>query len=790
MASTFSFDGVISGLRTGEIVQQLMALERRPMALLDQRKAQEAARSQAIRSIKGLVSALSDQIAKLLRPGQISARTASVESPNGSAPALTVTAGAGAVPGSFTISISQLATATRITSIGPLGQVVDRTAPLASAGFRSAPITEVDGQPARFTINGTSIEIDASTTLDDGSPNSVIARINAAGAGVTASLVADADGRTNNRIQLVSDPGRAIAVGSLGDTTDLLRVLGLADAVPEGYTAARVVSGQVAAGALDTSLTVNGTLIPIVQTDPGFTAAQNAAAIVAQINATAGIAVRAIDNGDGTFALEQKTPGSAHAIEISAAGAETGLSVGTTRNGTDRLVGTISLGAADRLAPLTSARLVTPVSGLDANGQGMFSINGVQIRYSASDSLSAIIARINSSLAGVTASYDPVIDRIQLTATQTGARTIALQDLTGNLLQATGLLDGSVTLGQAAVFRIDTVNGGQPLTSSSNTVSGYVPGLTFQLKATTATPVRVTVGQDTRAVMDLVKGFVSSFNQVLAAIATNTAVSATDSGRGPLAGDSGLMAVERTLREFATTPALGATGQYRSLADLGISTGPVGSLVGSTRQLVLDEGRLERVLSENPQAVEAVLSGFLTRLGTPSGAGNILGASGVPTDQHESGTYTVTVQDPIARTVEVRFVATDGRELMRKTATLAAGNTDATIIPGLRLTVNSVLTAGEDAFALTVDARGVLIQARDRLAQMLQPNGMFDSRLQASEAVTLSITRRTTEMEQRLKEKEESLIRKFAALEAALARLQAQSSAINAQIARVTLARQ
>jgi flagellar hook-associated protein 2 len=788
MASNFSFDGVISGLKTGEIVQRLIALERRPLDLLQQRKAQEEVRSEAIQAIRDLVAGLSTTVAKLVRPGQLTPRTATVEGPSGPSAAVAVTAGAGAVNGTFTINVSQIAAPTLVLSAGPIGRAVDSLVPLASAGFRSAPVTMVNGQPATFSINGTAISIDSSTTLDDGTANSVIAKINAAGAGVTASLIADADGRAGNRVQLVSAPGQGIAVGSLGDTSDLLQALNLSNAVAEGVTAARVTGGAVAAGALNTSITVNGVTIPIVQSNGSFTAAQNAAAIVAQINTTPGLPVRAIDNGNGTFAIEQKALGSAFEVTISAAGAETGLAVSTTKNGTDRMVSTMSLGSADSTASLTNARLVTPISGLSAGGQGAFSINGVQISYAATDSIAGIIQRINASMAGVTATYDPGLDRIRLTASQTGARTISVQDVTGNFLQATGILSGSQTLGKQAVFTIDAVNGGQPLTSSSNTVSGYLPGLTFQLKSPTATPLTVTVGPDTRASMDLVKSFVDGFNSVLSAIATRTAVDPKREKSGPLAGDRGLASIERTLREFASAPALGLTGQYRSLADIGISTGSVGSAVGTTNRLVIDEARLQRALNENPQAVEAVLSGFLARVGTPSGTGNVSGVSGTPIGQHESGTYHLKVLDAAARTVEVRFVSLDGRELMRKSGVLAAGAEDAALIPGLRISLNSVLAAGEDTFALTVDSRGVLVKAKDRLDLMLQPDGLFDSRLQASEAISLSITRRTANMEQRLKDKEAALVQKFAALEAALARLQMQSSALNSQIARMTVA--
>ena len=111
---------------------------------------------------------------------------------------------------------------------------------------------------------------------------------------------------------------------------------------------------------------------------------------------------------------------------LTAAGVGTGLVAGTTQNGTDRVLSTTSLGVVDLGKRLGDARLVTPIGGLDGSGNGQFTLNGVTISYNANDSISAVLNRINASNAGATASYDPTQDRIRLTASQTGARTLSL----------------------------------------------------------------------------------------------------------------------------------------------------------------------------------------------------------------------------------------------------------------------------------------------------------------------------------------------------------------------------
>ena len=774
MSSTFTVGGLLSGLNTQDIINQLMAIERRPLQLLQDRQTAEQKRLQSVNALQTAVSQLRDALATLLQPNTVNAKQATTDVSS----VLSATASADAINGTYRITVSQLATATRVASGGPMGQVIDRTAPLANAGFRrTAIVTDSNGNPATFTLNGQTITVDNTTTLDDGTANSLLYKINNAGAGVTASLIADADGRANNRIQLVSAPGQTIQLGSGADTSNVLRLLNLADATVQGYTAATVTSGPASAGALNTSITINGVTTVITQPDGSFTAADNAAFIAAAINNNAANAVTAVANGDGTITLTQKTLGAAQTIAITDPGTGTGLTAGTTQNGTDRVVGTASLGVTDIGKSLASSRLVTPISGLDSQGNGEFKINGVSIRYNANDSLSAIVNRINAANAGVVAFYDPISDRLRLTATSTGGAAIGLQDVTGNFLAATGLAGAAQQLGQNAVFTIDGVNGGAPLTSSSNTITDYIPGVTLQLKATSATPVTVTVAQDTQTTVNQVQAFINAFNAALDAIDAQTAYDPNTKTSAPLAGDSSVLDLQRQLRSLVSAAAVGLSGSYRSLADLGISTGAVGSKAGTTNRLVFDQAKFTAALSANPQAVQAVLAGFQTTLGSPSGTGNIVSVTGQPRDQHVDGTYYVKVLDT-SNTVEVRFVSTDGRELYHTTGTLTPGGDNTSLIPGVTLRANSTLTVGEDSFTVSVASRGVGVNLQDYLNELLGDNGFFKARTDASTSISKDLADRIADMQARLQQRQDQLTQRFTELETTLARLQTQSGAL------------
>lgn len=787
MAGTFSVGGLFSGLDTNTIISQLMALERRPLQLLQQKADTEQSKLKAVQSLKTQFTALQSIVNRLADRSAINTKTAVTDTPTTSPTIVSASAGPDAVNGSFKVTVSQLATATNVLSSSAIGAVVDKNVALGSAGLRITPITDAGSGSATFQINGRTITVDNATTLDNG-PNSVVALINGAGAGVTASLVADPDGRPGNRIKLEAAPGQSIQLGSLADTSNVLKALNLMDATIQSATAANVRGGTVAAGALNTTVTINGVATAITQSDGSFTAQQNAAFIAAAINGNSANTVEATASDDGTITLRQKTVGSAASIVIQPGdeGTGTGFSAGTTANGTNETVtSSANLGVVDTGKALASSRLATPISGLDASGNGKFTINGVDVSYSSADTLATVVNRINASKAGVTAFYDPIQDRLRLTANQTGARTMTLSDVTGNFLAATGVLGASQSLGQNAQFSIDGVNGGQTLTSSSNTVSGYIPGVTLNLKSTSASPVTVTVSQNTSATADLLRQFVNQYNAIADAITDATKYNADTKEAGLLSGDSGVLALQSALRSFIGSSALGASGSYQTFSSIGVSTGVIGSKAGTTSHLTLDEAKLTAALQDNPQAVESLLSGFQVAFGAPTGVGNVTAVSGSPVAQHQSGTYHITVTDTTTNSVDVTFVTSDGRQLLKTSGTLSPGVDNTALIPGVTLRANGALTLGEDQLGMTVTSRGLGVSFKDYLSNLLGPDGFFATREDASEAVSKSLSDQMASMQDRLSQKEDALNRQFASLETMMAQFQSQSSQLSAALAKL-----
>jgi len=318
------------------------------------------------------------------------------------------------------------------------------------------------------------------------------------------------------------------------------------------------------------------------------------------------------------------------------------------------------------------------------------------------------------------------------------------------------------TLGKNAQYQIDTVAGGATQTSSSNTITGVIPGVALNLlRPDPSTQVTVTVQQDTGAMVQAVKDFVSAYNQVMDFLDQNMAWDNNTKKGGVLMGDSTARMVQSQLRLLVSAA--------------GVGTG------SSTRRLSVDESKLTQALTDSPEAVSALFSAFRNTATFTDGTGAITSITGAPTKEHRSGQYVVTTA--VDGTISAVFTPTGGTAGAAVTSSITAGGTNVALIPGITLTAANPLTAGTDTIDVTVQARGVAVKLNDYLQDQLASTGVFAQRQEAADEQVRDIEDRITRMEDRLKDKEMYLIRKFAALEKALSDLQSQSARLTAQLA-------
>ncbi len=158
---------------------------------------------------------------------------------------------------------------------------------------------------------------------------------------------------------------------------------------------------------------------------------------------------------------------------------------------------------------------------------------------------------------------------------------------------------------------------GIPISSSTNTVTGAIPGVTLNLfSGNTSAPVTLTIGADVTQQEGAVNGFVSAYNTVMGDLNTQFAVDPTTGQPGPLASDSTLSLAQNQLLASAAFSTTG-NGGINSLADLGISMNNDGTLTA-------DAGTLSGALQSNPDAVQT----FFQSSDTGSFGSNLAGILG------------------------------------------------------------------------------------------------------------------------------------------------------------------
>ncbi len=194
-----SSPGIGSGLDVSGILSQLMALERRPLAVLDTKEAKFQAQLTAYGSLKGALSAFQSAVAALTNPAKFSAVTASLADTT----VATATASAAAAPGSYSIETQTLAQAHKLKS-------ATFAATSTSVGAGTLTIQFGTYSSGTFTLNPDQAAQTITVATSNSSLVGVRDAINAANAGVSASIINDGSG---NRLVIASkDAGIANAL--------------------------------------------------------------------------------------------------------------------------------------------------------------------------------------------------------------------------------------------------------------------------------------------------------------------------------------------------------------------------------------------------------------------------------------------------------------------------------------------------------------------------------------------------------------------------------------------------
>ena len=595
------FSGLASGIQWRDIVDQIIKVEEsRTVTPITARIDQRAAEKVAWTTFQGLTNTFNDA-ARALRSGGIGGFLATATpSPTTSRALVSASASSTAVPGTYKVEVLQLASASKVSG----GTVSDVKAAL--------------GVPGDFAVNGTSISITGTDTLEN-----VRNKINGANTGLTPTGVAAtilSDGGTGGRLVLTRTSTGSTPVTVTDGTGGIARELGFLDS-----RSARISSTtQAIAGALGlqttpapASIRIDGRLVVV------DLATESLATIVAKINAAGGQATAQSEPYGATTHYRLVTQGNVEAVDGDADSQAVIDALGLAAGGYGDVSQTVASGAftnaSDAVATLTTKLRDVKIDGVDAalatgdainirgtRGDGTAITIGLTI--AANDTMQTLLTKINDATSGfgsgtrmATASLADD-GSIRLTDSTGGESRLSLSLQTEHLDGSAGMLNTAtvamagrkreLVAGQDAQVRVDGVT----VTRPTNTIGDAISGVTLNLLgAEPGTTIDLAVNRNPDDGVKAVKAFADAYNSILKFFDEQRATGQ------PLNNNSSLRNVVSSFTS-ALRANVGTNATYGRLSLMGVTLDRSGVLQ-------VNDSTVRKALSEKPDEIEA-LFGF------------------------------------------------------------------------------------------------------------------------------------------------------------------------------------
>ncbi len=239
-------------------------------------------------------------------------------------------------------------------------------------------------------------------------------------------------------------------------------------------------------------------------------------------------------------------------------------------------------------------------------GTGTLSIqvgtgDAVDIDVTADDTLSTIAQKINSSGADVSAGmfYDGTSYRLQVTGKKTGTANAVTFSESSGLSLGLSAADAEKQAASDAVVVVDGLTE-LTVTSSTNTITGAVPGVTLNVVDTGTSTV--TVDRDGDALNTKLDTFIKAYNDVMTTLNGEFAYVGVAKGPSSLNGDGSMLSLQASLRSMIATAVDNGGSALSTLASIGVSTQRDGTLS-------LDDTKFDEAVASDYDGVASLLAG-------------------------------------------------------------------------------------------------------------------------------------------------------------------------------------
>ena len=339
--------------------------------------------------------------------------------------------------------------------------------------------------------------------------------------------------------------------------------------------------------------------ITSLQNDQSSLASQNGEISTIQSDLTSlDNAANALSDPLGVFNAQTATSSNSGILSATAAGTAT---AGTHTISISNLATTSSY-YTDAAASGSTQLATGDTFAISVGGNQVASIT----TSSSNNTLAGLASAINSAQTAVQASVinDANGARLALVSNTPGAPGSISVSGTLHLANSshTAINFNQATQGLNASLTVD----GVPISSTSNTVTGVIPGVTLNLSAPTVvngqdTPVSLTVASDTSQVTSAINNLVSAYNTVTNEINGQFQVASDGTANGVLENDDNLRQVQSMLLSAITYSISGNNGIV-NLASIGVNMNNDGTLT-------VDNSTLNSALTNNFSAVQSLMQG-------------------------------------------------------------------------------------------------------------------------------------------------------------------------------------
>ena len=526
---------------------------------------------------------------------------------------LSVSTSSSASKGSYTITVSSLATAQKLSS-------------RSFSGFSDALGATFAGD---ILINGVAVSISETDTLA-----SIRNKINNANAGttptgVTASIVSY--GTNDYRLMLTSDmtgeDGIGLQNASISDIVELFGWKDKSSSIKNSITSgAQSDSFTNSTQDLKTLLGLSTTQSGTIQIMDGNSVYQN---VIIDFSTDSVEDIKtAINNATivgVTASIITDTSGSKTTYKLQIDGSQDFVdaqnmleTLGVIHNGQSVVQGTTSENSMTvNGAYITLDSLITDIDGYNQFSAGdKISLGLTSADHSGRDVSGDILnitenTTVQNLLDAIETAYEAGGDKVSVYITSTGKIEVSdleagvsslVIDLQSTISDSNSSLDLGIFTALGEVRKRELVEGadasiivdGVTTTSTKNTVEDVIPGVTLNLlKADADTTITLKVDRDLDAIMEKISAFVDAYNEVMTYIQQQQSYdNDEEESGGTLFGDGTLSSVKSDITSTLIQSVWGVSSEYSMMGLVGINLDNEG-------QLSIDSDKLEGYLKTN-----------------------------------------------------------------------------------------------------------------------------------------------------------------------------------------------